>query len=170
MKIQPQTQHLLKPLAALLARQRVAMLTLHEPAGLAARPMTPIEMDATGAIWFITARDTLPRPSPGEELAVNLAFANPADGDYVSIAGVADIVDDAGRKQALWTLAARPWFSGADDPRLALLKVTPRHVEIWDGPDNAATRVLAMAGSVAAGRPIGLGDKTVLDVPAVASR
>ena len=130
MEIQPQTQGLLKRLAELLARQRVAMRTLHGRGGLAARTMTPIEMDAAGAIWFITANDTLPRPAAGEELPVNLVFANAADGDYVSIAGVADIFDAAGRKQALWTLAARPWFSGPDDPRLALLKVTPHHVEI----------------------------------------
>ncbi len=34
MKIQPQTQDQLKPLAELLARQRVVMLTLHERGGL----------------------------------------------------------------------------------------------------------------------------------------
>ncbi len=169
MNIQPQNQDRLQPLAEVLADKRVAMLTVHEPTnGLASRPMSAIEMDETGAIWFITARDSLPQPASGEALSVNLAFVEPGDGDYVSIAGVADLVDDAGRKQALWTLAARPWFTGPDDPRLTLLKVTPRHVEIWDSPDNAATRVLAMAGSVVAGKPIGLGGKTAIDVPPVA--
>jgi general stress protein 26 len=166
MKIQPQTQNLLQPLADLLSRQRVAMFTRTEAAnGLVSRPMTPVEMDESGALWFITTRDSLPETTPGEELRVNLAFMDRDDGDYISIAGVADRVDDSARKHALWSAAARPWFDGPDDPRLTLLKVTPRHVEIWDGPDNAASRVLALAGSVLAGRPLGMGHKAVVDVP-----
>ena len=165
MKIHPQTKGNMSALADVLTHQNVGMLTLQHPvSSLASRPMTPIEMDASGAIWFIAARDTLPRPTDGQPLTVNLAFANQADGDYVSISGMATLVDDAARKQALWTLAARPWFSGPEDPRMVLLQLVPQHVEIWDGPDNAATQLLAMASSVLAGKPVGLGDKTVLDV------
>ena len=48
---------------------------------------------------------------------------------------------------------------GEDDPDLTLLRITPERAEIWDGPDSQVLRMAAMAASVVAGRPIGLGDK-----------
>jgi len=88
-----------------------------------------------------------------------VAFSDEGKSLYVSIAGLARLVDDSARKQALWSTMARPFFSGADDPDLTLLQVNPQDVEVWDGPDSSTVRALAMAASVAAGRPIGLGSK-----------
>jgi hypothetical protein len=102
----------------------------------------------------------------GSGAPVNLAFVDHGESDYVSVAGQAELVDDLARKQDLWTMAGRPWFKGPDDPDLTLLRVTPHHAEIWDGPDSAATRALAMAASVVAGKEVGMGHKEVIDVPA----
>jgi general stress protein 26 len=162
MKIHDQNNAQMEPLARKLKGQRVAMLTLREEDGLNSRPMTPLEMDGEGCIWFMASRRSMHSGrEPGGE-AVNLAFVAPDDGDYISIAGAVTLVDDAERKQELWTLAARPWFDGPQDPDLVLLRVQPAKAEIWDGPDSALSRLLGMAASVVAQREVGLGHKEVI--------
>jgi len=166
MKTHKQASEALDHLADKLKNQRVLMLTLAEPGtGLSSRPMTPLEMDGEGAIWIMMSKATM-QPLIGSGAPVNLSFMDHGDSDYVSVAGQAQLMDDLGRKQELWTLAGRPWFKGPDDPDLTLVRIMPHQAEIWDGPDNAATRVLAMAASVVAGREVGMGHKETIDVPA----
>ena len=165
MKCLPQATDALRRLAEKLEPQRVAMFTLADAQGLSSRPMTPLEMDADGALWMLTSRRAMQGLLGVEGGPANLAFVDAADNDFISLRGHAELVDDAARRQALWTVVARPWFSGPDDPDLVLLRVQPQQAEIWDGPDNAATQVLAMAASVAAGKQIGLGHKETIDTP-----
>ena len=151
MNIEPQNCPDLRQLAHKLHSHRVAMLTLVEAtSGLTSRPMTPLEMDSAGAIWIMASREALhPKLGDGPEL-VNLAFMGHADGDYVSIAGSAELIDDAGRKHELWSAAGRPWFDGPKDPDLVLLKVTPQRCEVWDGPDSRVIRSWAASASTSA--------------------
>ncbi|MDQ2778970.1 MAG: pyridoxamine 5'-phosphate oxidase family protein [Pseudomonadota bacterium] len=166
MKIHQLDDARLKPMAEKLGSARVAMMVLDEPAnGLCSRPMTALEMDRSGAVWFMASRKTTTPLLGHGPKAANLAFVDDGDSNYVSIAGEASMVDDMARKKELWSPAGRPWFSGVDDPDLTLIKVSPRHVEIWDGPDNAVSRVFAMAASMVAGKEVGMGDKKVVDVP-----
>jgi general stress protein 26 len=167
MKTQTQSTDALRHLADKLEDHRVAMLTADEPGhGLTSRPMSPLEMDRSGAIWIMSSRSTMQRLLGNGSAPVNLSFARHDHSDYVSVCGRADLVDDAAKKEDLWTLAARPWFSGPTDPDLTLVRVVPEHVEIWDGPDSTAIRVLAMAASVVAGREVGLGHKETIDTGA----
>jgi general stress protein 26 len=162
MHVESQVSEALRRLAQAIENDSVAMLTLREGDVLASRPMTPLRMDADGVLWFMTSRAALaPFVDPAGS-AVALAFCAPDDGRYVSVGGTARLVDDAQRKQALWTPMARAWFTGPDDPDLSLLTVTPVQAEVWQGPHSAVTRLLAQAASTIAGREIGLGDKQTL--------
>ena len=170
MKVHHQSHPDMQRLGDRLEGQRIAMLTLREPSGrLDARPLTPLEMDASGAVWMLVSHKSLaPYLGVGAQPA-HLAFTDEGKSLYVSIVGSARLVDDAARRQALWTVMARPWFSGADDPDLAVLCVQPESAEVWDGPDSSVMRMLAMAASVAAGKPIGLGEHEVVTAHAGAS-
>lgn len=165
MHVESQVNEALRRLAQAVENENVAMLTLHEGAVLASRPMTPLRMDADGAFWFMTSRVALApfidaRESDGT--AVNLAFCASGDGRYVSVSGRARLVEDARRKQELWTPMARAWFQGPEDADLSLLRVEPLQAEVWQGPGSAVTRLLAQAASTIAGREIGLGEKHTL--------
>lgn len=167
MKISPQTTEDGRRLAAKLEGQRVAMLTLEENGELTSRPLTPLELDDHGRFWFFVSRRTM-QPllgSGGRE--ANLAFVDVPRAVYASLPGQADLVESPELKAALWTAAARPWFpDGEHDPDLVLLKFSPRRAEAWDGPHSAVVRLAAMAASVVAARPIGLGDHERLgDLP-----
>jgi len=165
MRIQPQASADMKDLAKKLEDQHTALLTVADELGmLSCRPMTAQEMDASGAVWMMVSRKA-PWIEDADDSAANLAFAMPGEGDYVSMSGHVAIVDDSERKKALWTVVARAWWSGPEDPDLALLKVTPSRIEVWDGPNNAISRILSLAASVIAGREVGLGEKQVITPP-----
>jgi general stress protein 26 len=164
MKIQGQSNDALRRLAEKLGGQRIAMLTLREPGGeLTSRPLTPLELDDQGRFWFFTSRRTM-TPLIGEGACVNLAFSDEPHATWVSIVAEASLVDDAGLRRALWSPSARPWFpGGAEDPDLVLLRVTPLRADVWDNPHSSVVRLAAMAASVIAARPIGLGDRESIE-------
>ena len=96
---------------------------------------------------------------------LNIAFSDEAQGTYVSISGHGEIVTDRARIESLWSVFARPWFpDGVDSSNLALLKVVPNVAEYWDAPNSKMVRMLAMAASIAAAKPIGMGDHGNLNV------
>lgn len=157
MKIRTQTHPQLQRLAELVEPIDVAMLTTRaRDDELASRPMTPLEMDEAGHFWFFTTRDSAVFDGRGP---VSLAFVDPSKSVYVHVGGDAALVEDRERMHELWTAMARPWFpEGPDSPDLALLCIRPTSADTWEGPHSKVLRVLAMAASVAAARPIGLGD------------
>lgn len=166
MKIHSQTNDEMKHLGDVLKDQRVAMLTLAEPSGrLSSRPMTALELDASGAFWMFTSKKTLAHLfEGGASRQVNFAFADISNSTYVSIEGNARLVDDQARKNELWTSMARPYFpGGVDDPELIVLTIRTERAEIWDSPDSSIVRTIAMAASIAVARPVGLGGHEVID-------
>jgi general stress protein 26 len=157
MKIITQTSAELTHVAKLIEDMPIAMLTTAQADGaLASRPMTALEMDAQGALWFFTDL----RSSKVEHLRrVNLSFVDSARGDYVSLSGHGEIDTDRERIQRLWTVLAKPWFpDGPDSSNLALLKFVPDAADYWDGPNSKMVRAFGMVASIVAGKPVGLGE------------
>lgn len=165
MKTAKQTQPDRQELAAMIADRRIAMLTTHDAAsGLHSRPMTPLEMDAEGDIWFFVREDSQNKVSPTQGGA-NLVFVDEAKATFVSITGHTALLDDRQRIKALWTAAAKPWFpDGPDEADLRLLKFTPEQADIWDSPGSRTVRALALATSIVRKQPTGLGDHDHLNV------
>lgn len=154
MKTQTQNSAELARLATLLEPMSVAMLTsLDDDGALASRPMSPLEMDASGALWFYTDL----RSAKVDHLrAVNVAFSDEARACYVSLSGRGEIHADRAQIERLWTAFAEPWFpDGPGSTNLALLKVVPDMAEYWDAPSSAMVRMFAMLASVWDGKPIG---------------
>ena len=140
----------------------IAMLTNKDDRGaLTSRPMSPLEIDKQGVLWFFIDDRTA---ASGEQLKlVNLSFSDEERSIYVSISGRGEIDKDRARMKRLWTSFAKPWFpEGPDSPHLALLKVIPETAEYWDGPHSKMVRSFAMAASIAAGKPLGLGEHDTL--------
>jgi general stress protein 26 len=168
MKIEPQRNPELKRLAEMVKDMNVAMLTsLNDEGQLVARPMAPLQMDAEGAIWFFTDVHS----EKVEFLQhFNLSFSDEKNATYVSLSGHGELSQDRDRITALWTPFVRPWFpDGPETANLALLKFVPHAADCWNASDSKMVRMLAMAASVAAGRPVGLGAHEHLsDLPASA--
>ncbi|MES2500482.1 MAG: pyridoxamine 5'-phosphate oxidase family protein [Pseudomonadota bacterium] len=157
MHVEKQKTEELTQLGELIKDMSVCMLTtIDDEDAMVSRPMSPQEMSEDGAIWFLTD----PNTTKVQHLRLmNLAFSNESDGTYVSISGHGEIVKDRVHIDGLWTVFARPWFpEGADSSNLALLKFVPHSAEYWDSPNSKMVRMLAMAVSIVAAKPVGMGE------------
>jgi general stress protein 26 len=168
MKMQVQTSPDRAHVASLITDIPIAMLcNVQADGALSSRPMSALEMDAEGALWFFTDL----RSEKVEHLrVVNLSFADMAHGTWVSLSGHGEIDTDRGRIQRLWTPLAKPWFpAGPESTDLALLKFVPDAADYWDGPSSSMVRAFGLLASVVAGRPVAMGahgSHTGLSAPA----
>lgn len=157
MKIHTQSRADRAHIGHLIEDLHVAMLTTSEADGvLSCRPMSALEMDAEGALWFFTDA----RSGKVERLeSVNVSFSEASRGTYVSLSGHGQIETGRDHIRRLWTPLALPWFpAGVESPSLALLKITPDTADYWDAPHNTMVRAFGMFASVVARKPIGLGE------------
>lgn len=162
MKIQPQFTEERSKLGELIEDYDIAMLTFIDANGaLISQPMGAIEMDSSGAIWFFTDIES----EKVKHLdALNLAFSGEADAVYVSLSGYGEIEVSESRKRELWSPFVQPWFpDGPTSPTLALLKFIPHTAEYWDAPHSKVVRLFALAASIAASKPIGMGEHARID-------
>ena len=90
-------------LTELIKDIKFGMFTTHKPQGhLHSRPMTTqnkrIEDDS---LWFFMSRSGDPVSEFQGDDQVNVSYANPGSDTYVSVSGVASVVEDPARKAAL---------------------------------------------------------------------
>ncbi len=131
MKTETQSRVEWTELCALIEDITVVMLTNHDADGaLISRPMSPLEMDSSGALWFFTDA----RAAKAELLHVaKLSFTDSAQSRHVSLSGRGEIDTDRARIDRLWTPIAKPRFAdGPGSPHLALLKFVPDTIEYRD--------------------------------------
>jgi general stress protein 26 len=97
---------------------------------LHARPMAVAEVENGGAVWFVTDITSPKVTDVGTDPDVLLAFQDSRR--YLTVSGKASVVRSPEKIRELWKENFKLWFEGPDDPRLALLKVTPNEAEYWD--------------------------------------
>ena len=142
---------------------KFAMFTTHkgQSGHLHSRPMTTQNksIDEDDSLWFFMSRASAPVSEFQGDDQVNVSYANPSSDTYVSVSGVAHIVDDRAKKQALWTKANDAWFSGGiDDPDVALVQVRIEHADYWDVKENKLVQLYKTAVAAATGKPPKMGE------------
>lgn len=163
MEIAKQTSGELTHVGKLVENIPIAMLTtLDDEGALASRPMTALEMDAQGALWFFTDVQS----SKVDHLReVNLSFLDRDQGAYVSLSGHGEVNTDRTRIHSLWTVMAKPWFpDGPDSSNLALLKFIPHKADYWDVPSSKMVRAFSLVASVISGKPVAMGEQGTVHV------
>ncbi|HEY8607200.1 MAG TPA: pyridoxamine 5'-phosphate oxidase family protein [Noviherbaspirillum sp.] len=160
MDVQEQNRGDLQQVAELVEEIKFAMMTTEEIDGtLRSRPMSTMQMDSDGCLWFFTAMSSPKMDEVDQHRQVNLSYARPDKQDYLSISGTCEMVRDKDKMQALWTPWVKPWFpQGVDDPDLVLLKVTITEAEYWMAPGSAAKRLYGLAKGIMTGNTDALGD------------
>jgi general stress protein 26 len=139
MDIRRQATPELKSLAERVGEIEIAMLTTVDAAGtLRSRPLRTLQIDAEGALWFITTISSSKVDAIDEHRRVSLSYCRPARETYVWASGVTQILRDEAKTRELWTPALRPWLAARrGDPEVVLLKVTVEEAEYWDSHRRA---------------------------------
>jgi general stress protein 26 len=149
--------HDIAKLWALIKDMRFGMFTTrHENGHLHSRPMTTQNRrsDEDDALWFFMPRGGEPFADLRRDPQVNVAYADPSSDTYVSVSGLADAVEDAALRRALWNTANQAWFpNGPDDAEVALVRVRITHAEYWDVHQNKLVQLYKMARSALTGQP-----------------
>lgn len=143
---------------------KFAMLTTVDAKGaLRSRPMTTLEADESGDLWFFTAVDAPKVEETQRDEQVNVAYADPGDNRYVSVSGRAQLVRDRAKIHELWKPIHKAFFrDGPDDPRLALLRVQADEAEYWDSPSNFVTQTIRMVQTYLTGDESKMGENEKL--------
>jgi len=124
----------IRTIGNLIGKVPVAMLTTTSARGwLRSRPMVAQRLPFDGALWFLASRTAAKSADVRDRRQVNVSYASPECECYVSIAGVATLVEDRARAASLWNASYEPWFpKGLDDPDLVLIRVDAEEAEYWD--------------------------------------
>jgi general stress protein 26 len=145
-------------LSAKIRPVRFAMFTTLDPNGhMVSQPMTIVESDGSGGMWFFTSTLTGLWDNIAHHPEVNLAFVDQEDSLFISVSGTAERVVDRARIRALWNTAVQAWFpNGPDDEHAVLVRVAPHAAEYWDSNDSKMVRMFHMAKAAMSGtRPDG---------------
>ena len=149
--------HARERLWVLIKDIRFAMFTVrHENGHLHSRPMTTQNagVDEDSSLWFFMPKGSEPVTDLRRDPEVNIAYADVGADSYVSVSGKAALVDDLAKKHQLWSKLTEAWFpGGAEDPDLALVRVTISHADYWDVKESKLVQLFKMAKATVTGVP-----------------
>jgi len=128
----------------------VVMLTA-EHEGLHSRPMTLLNIDDAGGLWFLVDGGEMWVQALIDRPMVDVSADLHTDGRWVSVSGVAVLSDDRVAIHALWTPTAKAFWDSADDPSIRVLRVDPTVIDVWHGTPSPLGRVLAIGKAVLTG-------------------
>jgi general stress protein 26 len=118
-----------------------------------------------GELWFFTSISSGKVHEIQADQHVNLAYADPGSNRYVSVSGIANVVQDRRKADELWNAEVQAWFpKGLDDPELALIHVEVTEAQYWDAPSSRMTILAKYAKAIVTGeRPKKMGENKKLD-------
>ncbi len=139
---------------------RYAMLTTKDADGsLTARPMTTVQKDFSGTLWFFASRSSPPARAIEASGIVGVHYGEPKDDVYVSLSGDARLEHDRPRMEALWSPMVKAWFpDGIDDPDLVMIRVDVHKAEYWDVQESKPVQLFKMAKAALSGERPTLGE------------
>ncbi len=143
----------------LVSRSRAGMLGTLEEGVMRFRPMSHVDIDDEGKIWFFTSRDSWKAEDIQRNPTVQLVYINENDSLYLAIDGIATIVEDQQRMKELFKPFVKAWFpKGLKDPSVALLVVSPMELEYWSNDDGKVLTYMKMLAAAVTGSQPSMGE------------
>ena len=133
-------------LRALMKDIDIAMFTTMGENGFpVTRPLSTQDAEFDGRLlWFFVRRNSAKVREIERYPRVNVAYSSKDKNVYLSVAGIADIVDDRVKIEQFWNDAMKAFFpKGPMDTNLVLIRVAVKTVEYWSGPSTAIGKAIA---------------------------
>lgn len=122
------------------------------------RPMSTMQVDDDGAIWFFTKDNSKVSDDARKNEQVTLYYSHPGKNSYLTVQGSVELVKDRKKMEELYTPIIKGWFpEGLDDPNIVLLKVTPQQAHYWDADAAKLVVLFSMIQAAVTGKPSDLG-------------
>ncbi|MBC7605920.1 MAG: pyridoxamine 5'-phosphate oxidase family protein [Burkholderiales bacterium] len=115
----------------------------------ATRPMSPQNIDNDGNFWFLSAADSYKNQQLKADPAVQMLFGS-GYSNFLTLYGSGSISTDKNKITELWNPMLKTWFTeGVNDPRITVIKVTPKEGYYWDTKHGMAVAMIKrMVGAV----------------------
>ncbi|MEO8301463.1 MAG: pyridoxamine 5'-phosphate oxidase family protein [Rhizomicrobium sp.] len=139
----------------LIEKIPMALLVTKDGENLDARPMAARARSEDQRIFILANRGEDSDRQVREDGEVIVSFQK--DVTHVVVHGHAASVDDRAKIKQLWTPFDKAWWDGPEDPRIALLSVTPTRAEYWESPGKLISYA-DMLLSAATGKKPSAGD------------
>ncbi|PWJ54272.1 general stress protein 26 [Dyadobacter jejuensis] len=154
----------IEKLKELASEIKICMFTTLEKGKIVSRPMTALETDDDGNIWFFTSKDTDIGSQMREE-EVTLLFASPEENSYLSVSGSYHQVQDEEKKKSLWNPISKAWFpAGKEDPSLVMIRVCPQEASYWDSSSSKMVVFLSLLKSMVTGKQPAEGEHGTIEL------
>jgi general stress protein 26 len=119
------------------------------------RPMSVQEVDDEGNLWMLLANDSYTYKEVLTDSNVKLYFQGSKHSDFLYIKAKALIVGDREKISKLWSPFLKVWFTeGENDPRIALMKITPEDGYYWDNKHGNVVAGIKMLIGAAIGQTL----------------
>ncbi|WP_345955928.1 pyridoxamine 5'-phosphate oxidase family protein [Mucilaginibacter sp. PAMB04168] len=153
-------------LRGMIDKSKTAMLTTFTiNNGFHSRPMATAQLDVEGSLWFFTNEFSSKVAEISHDNKVNVTYSNGSATTYITINGVAQVVDDRVKMQELWDPFVEAFFKdGLEDPNLALLRVNITDAEYWDNSAGAVSIAFKWIKSVITGSKFEPGEHDKVDL------
>lgn len=144
----------LKKLKKLVNDINVCMFITNNKDNSHTRPMSTIEVEDNGTLWFFTDIRSIKVEEVSMEHAVHLVYAHPGKESYLDVWGNATVVTDKQTIKNKWSPLIKAWFpGGVDDPNISLLQVKPQTVYYWDAEAGKMVSFLKIIAGAISGKP-----------------
>ncbi len=132
----------------------ICMLTTMSDDGLRSRPMYNQQSEFDGKVmYFFTWRDCPKINEIHSNNHVNISYSNTISNTYISLSGIAELVDDTQKMKELWNETLKAWFpKGLNDPNLGLLKISLTGGEYWDSTSSNMVQLFGYAKAIITGK------------------
>lgn len=163
---QPTRTEAINKVRELINDVKFAMLTtLTADDELHSRPMATQQAEFDGDLWFLTSRSSHKVDEMKQHQRVNVAYSDPGEDKYVSVAGRAEVIRDQAKINELWSPAYKAWFpKGKEDPDIALIRVRVESAEYWHAPEGRMVHILGFAKAALTGQRYQSGENAAVDL------
>lgn len=137
----------------------VMLTTALKDGKLLAHPMTPQQVTDDADVWFFLGLqgDQALALKENPEVSITVSEA----GNWLSVAGRVDFIDDQAKIDELWDESAAAWFEqGREDPHLGLIKVTSDSAQHWGLKGGKVSALAQIVKAKVAGERTGGGSDT----------
>lgn len=119
------------------------------------RPMSVLQVDAHGTLWFLSANDSLHDREIAADPKVRLYFQGSKHSDFLHLDGRATLSADRAKIQELWKPLLKTWFTeGSDDPRISVIRFQPTAGYYWDNKHGNFVAGIKMMIGAAVGKTL----------------
>ena len=124
-------------LKQIVGRCRVGMLGMYREDGIHFSPMSHVDIDDDGNLWFFATKETGKALSANNKNNIFITYAQEANSTFLSISGKAYLNANREKMKELFNPYVKAWFpKGLEDPNLSLLVVHPLEVECWTSDEH----------------------------------